>query len=58
MWQAFTRLYRPDWKGKPVTDARYREAASYLRTKFGKHGGWAQQYLFYDNMRNWRLRRS
>lgn len=57
IWQAFVRLYRPEWKGKALTDARYREAAQFLRARFGPLGGWAQQYLFYDNMLNWRTRK-
>ncbi len=56
IWQAYTRLYRPDLKDKALTDARYREAASDLRARFGGYGGWAQQYLFVDNMQNWRSR--
>ncbi len=58
IWQAYIRLYRPEWKGKSLTDSRYREAATFLRAKFGDLGGWAQQCLFYDNMLNWRSRRS
>jgi len=50
IWQAYIRLYRPECKDMAVTDARYREAAQFLRTKFGRYGGWAQQFLFYDNM--------
>jgi len=57
IWQAYVRLYRPEWKDKPITDSRYREAATFLRARFGNHGGWAQQYLFYDNMLNWRTRK-
>ena len=56
IWQAFTRLYRPDQKGKSLTDSRYREASEFMRERFGKYGGWAQQYLFYENMVNWRDR--
>jgi len=56
IWQAYTRLYRPDLKDNPMTDSRYREAADFMRHRYGKLGGWAQQYLFYDNMMNWRER--
>ena len=56
IWQAYTRLYRPEWKDKAITDSRYREAASDMRARFGGYGGWAQQYLFMDNMLNWRSR--
>lgn len=57
IWQAFTRLYRPDMRDVALTDSRYRFAAEFMRKRFGRHGGWAQQYLFYDNMLNWRDRR-
>ena len=56
IWQAYTRLYRPDWKDMAITDSRYREAGKFMQARFGKHGGWAQQYLFVDNMLNWRMR--
>ena len=56
IWQAYSRLYRPDLADKAITDMRYREAATFLRAKFGRLGGWAQQYLFYDNMVRWRER--
>jgi len=56
IWQAYTRLYRPDQKNKALTDARYREASEFMRARFGRYGGWAQQYLFYENMLSWRER--
>ncbi len=56
IWQAFTRLYFPDWKGLAVTEKRYREATEAFRKRFGKLAGWAHQYLFYDNVLNWRER--
>lgn len=56
VWQAYGRLYRPERIGLAITDARYREASNFLRSKFGKNGGWAQQFLFYDNMLNRRGR--
>ncbi|HVL38315.1 MAG TPA: DNA glycosylase [Fimbriimonadaceae bacterium] len=57
LWQAMCRLYRPDWSGKSLTDARYLEAGDLLRSRFGDLTGWAHQYLFYDNLLNWRERR-
>lgn len=56
IWQAFTRLYHPEWRGKAVTGSRYREATQGFRDRFGKRAGWAHQYLFYDNVLNWRTR--
>jgi N-glycosylase/DNA lyase len=58
LWQACCRLYFPEWQGKPLTDVRYRAAADHLRNKFGPLTGWAHQYLFYDNLLNWRERRA
>jgi N-glycosylase/DNA lyase len=57
LWQAVTRLYFPQWKDKPITDSKYREAAGFLRSRFGDLTGIAHQYLFYDNLLNWRARR-
>lgn len=57
MWQAVCRLYRPDWTGKAVTDARYKEAGQILRERCGPWAGWAHQYLFLENLLNWRERR-
>lgn len=42
MARSIKRLYFPRRK---VTDKKLREFA---RTRFGPYGGWAQQYLFYD----------
>lgn len=56
LWQACCRHYFPEWAGKPLTDQRYRTAAEFLRERFGPWTGWAHQYLFYDNLLNWRTR--
>jgi N-glycosylase/DNA lyase len=57
VWQAAVRLYFPEWKDKPLTDVRYRQVSDLIRGKFGPLSGWAHQFLFYDNMLNWRSRR-
>jgi N-glycosylase/DNA lyase len=54
MWQAICRLYRPDWQGLPLTDARYREGAKLLRDRFGVLAGLAHLFLYFDNQRTWR----
>ena len=56
IWQAMVRLYFPEWKDKALTDQRYYQAADFFRARLGKHAGWAHQYLFYDNVLNWRNR--
>lgn len=58
IWQGLTRLYFPEWKDKAVTDSRYLVAREFFRGRFGELTGWAHQYLFYDNVLNWRSRRS
>ncbi len=54
LWQATVRNYFPQWGGKSLTQGRYQEIGDYYRSRFGKLAGWAHQYLFYDNMKNWR----
>ena len=54
--QAAVRLYFPELRGKALTDLRYRQIGDHFRARFGELTGWAHQYLFYDNMLNWRSR--
>jgi N-glycosylase/DNA lyase len=56
IYQAMCRLYFPQWKGTALTDKRYYEAADFFRGKLGGLAGWAHQYLFYENVLNWRSR--
>ncbi len=56
LWQQVVRLYRPEWQGKSLTDAKYLEAGAIFRERFGPLAGWAHQYLFYDNLLNSRTR--
>jgi N-glycosylase/DNA lyase len=58
IWQAFTRLYHPEWRDKAVTEFRYREATQRFRDRFGNLSGWAHLFLFYENLANWRSRRT
>ncbi len=57
LWQAATRLYFPQWRESALTDLKYRAIGTFFRDRFGKLAGWAHQYLFYDNLLNWRSRR-
>lgn len=57
IWQAMVRLYFPHYKGVALTDKRYHEAADFFRDRLGNLAGWAHQYLFYDNVLNWRDRK-
>ena len=49
LWQAFTRIYHPQWKTKAVTDFRYRESTDRFRERFGKLAGWAHLFLYFAN---------
>ena len=57
LWQAAVRLYFPEWKGKSLTGQKYRAVGDLFRQRHGKLAGWAHQYLFYDNLKNWRTYR-
>lgn len=57
LWKALCRLYFPEWKDKAITDQRYYAGAAALREKLQELTGWGHQYLFYDNVLNWRARK-
>jgi len=57
VWKAVTGLYFPEWRSGAITDVRYKAAGDFLRARFGKDAGWAQQFLFYDYQLHWRSRR-
>jgi N-glycosylase/DNA lyase len=50
IWQTFTRLYHPEWRGKAVTDFRYRESTRIFRERFRELSGWAHLFLFFGNL--------
>jgi 3-methyladenine DNA glycosylase/8-oxoguanine DNA glycosylase len=54
LWQAIGRLYKPDWQGRALTDARYREGATLMRERFGELAGLAHLFLYFDNQQTWR----
>jgi len=58
IWQAAIRHYFPEWQGTDLTGKKYTQIGAFMRERFGSHAGWAQQFLFHDNMLNWRTRRS
>ena len=45
-----TRWYRPDLTAKSLTPNVYQSLAATFRERFGPHAGWAQQYLFFDEL--------
>jgi N-glycosylase/DNA lyase len=48
--QVGTRLFRPDLGGKSLTPSVYHALADAYRERFGAWAGWAQQYLFFDEL--------
>jgi len=48
------RLFLPDMKAKSITDAVYRRIVEAFRERYGELAGWAQQFLFYEDLlRSW-----
>jgi N-glycosylase/DNA lyase len=56
IWQQLTRLYFPDWQDTNLTHAKYDYAANFFRDRFGELAGAAHQFLFVENMQNWRAK--
>jgi len=50
MWQAYCRHYGDS--GAALTDRRMREVGEFMRDRFGKLAGFAQHYLFVENLRH------
>ena len=48
--QLATRLYLPDVKTRTVTPALYDRIGALFREKFGRYAGWAQQFLYYEDL--------
>ncbi len=44
------RLYKNEKKCKSLTPAVYRGISEFFRSKHGTYAGWAQQYLFYEDL--------
>ncbi len=49
--RVLTQLYRPDLASKSLTPSVYAELGDLVREKFGCYAGWAQQYLFSEDLR-------
>ena len=49
--QIATRLFLPDLCGKSLTPRIYDALANSYRERFGRYAGWAQQYLFFNELR-------
>jgi N-glycosylase/DNA lyase len=48
--QIAVRLFRPELAARTLTPTVYEELAGLYRRKFGSYAGWAQQYLFMDEL--------
>jgi N-glycosylase/DNA lyase len=48
--QVATRYYLPEFKQKTLTPAVYASIVRCFQEKFGHYAGWAQEYLFYDDL--------
>ncbi|MDO8586081.1 MAG: DNA glycosylase [Armatimonadota bacterium] len=48
--QLAARLYLPDLKTKSITAASYDRIANSFRERFGAYAGWAQQFLYYEDL--------
>ncbi len=42
--------YMPKLRGKTLTPAVYQRIVDYFQRKFGSYAGWAQEYLYYDDL--------
>ena len=45
-----TKYYLPEFKQKTLTPAVYAQIVDFCQSKFGRYAGWAQEYLFYDDL--------
>ncbi len=44
------QYYLPEFKQKTLTPAVYQAIVDFFQRKFGRYAGWAQEYLFYDDL--------
>ena len=44
------QYYLPEFRQKTLTPAVYQQIADYFQEKFGPYAGWAQEYLYYDDL--------
>lgn len=48
--QLAQRLFLPEIQAKSITDAVYRRVVTAFEERYGKYAGWAQQFLYYDDL--------
>lgn len=57
LWKAACRHFFPEYASRSLTGRRYREIGNAFRSRFGKLAGWAQLFLYFDNLERGRSRR-
>lgn len=48
--QLSRRLFLPDMRTRTITDAAYRRVCAEFQRRYGALAGWAQQFLFYEDL--------
>ena len=48
--QVAVQYYLPEFKQKTLTPAVYEAIVDFFRNKFGPYAGWAQAYLYYEDL--------
>ena len=48
--RAAVKYYLPEFRQKTLTPAVYQQIADYFQNKFGRYAGWAQEYLYYNDL--------
>ena len=56
VWQAGCRLWYPHLVGTSLSERRSSLIVDSLHSRLGPLSGWAHQFLFYENLLNWRTR--
>lgn len=44
------KYYMPELRGKSLTPKVYQRIVDFFQEKFGEFAGWAQEYLYYDDL--------
>jgi N-glycosylase/DNA lyase len=50
VWQLAVRFFAPELRGRSLTAAAYERIAGAFRARYGAYAGWAQAYLYYEDV--------
>ncbi|MCL6519954.1 MAG: 8-oxoguanine DNA glycosylase [Armatimonadetes bacterium] len=50
IYNVAVKYYMPELRGKSLTPRIYQRIVDYFQAKFGAFAGWAQEYLYYDDL--------